>query len=89
MAHYHARVDTSRTINNLGSVRQVPVVVNGAKAVAAFDEEAFEALADMVTTIQRKMPDYTYMSAIERATKRAIEDGLFSDGVVKVTPAHI
>jgi hypothetical protein len=89
MAHYYARVDTTRKVEKSGSVRQVPVVVNGAAAVAAFDEEAFEALADMVSTIQRRIPDYTYMSAIERAACRAAEDGLISDGVIKVTPAHI
>jgi hypothetical protein len=89
MSHYHARVDTSRHFKKSGKVREIPVLVNGKKALALFDEEAFEALSDMVSTIQTKIPDYTYMSAVERATKRALEDGLFSNGVVIITPAHV
>jgi hypothetical protein len=89
MAHNHARVDTLRQFKSGGSIRKVPVTVNSEAAIAIFDEEAFEGLSDMVTTIQRKIPNYTYILAVERATKRALEDGLFCDGVVKITPGHI
>ena len=82
-------VDHSKPVQFLPGERGVPVNFGGRTVTVVFKDRDYEKLTSMAQTIRSKRPDYTNDDAIVWATRRAIDDGLLIDSVVRIGRHHV
>ncbi|WP_242154858.1 hypothetical protein [Sphingomonas sp. BAUL-RG-20F-R05-02] len=84
MGTYIVRIDRMRPIQRVGESRAVPILVEGRRATAIFNDRDFANLIMRAADTRAVEPGYRDAQALEEAVSRAIEAGRLTQGFVRV-----
>jgi hypothetical protein len=89
MTNLTVEVDRTRPVSVLPGQRGIPALIDGLPAIAVFQDFDYGELMKMASIIRKKRPNYTDDEAVAWATRRAVDDQLLKDGIIRIERHHV
>ena len=77
-------IDHGRAMSILPGERGIPIVLNGDGAIAVFEDSIYAMLLRLASTARARNRNFKDEDVIIWAVKKALEDGVFRHGVIRV-----